>query len=163
MSAKKTTKQSARKAKPTEKAAEGFTKDELAAMKERAKELKAEAQRSSNEDEARAEGEGEVMAKIAEMEGSDRVMAELFYQIVKSTAPELMPRTWYGMPAFAKDGKVLCFYQDAKKFKARYATVGFSDTAHLDDGAMWPTSFALKELTATEEAKIRKLVKKAVS
>jgi uncharacterized protein YdhG (YjbR/CyaY superfamily) len=127
-------------------------------MKERAKELKAEAR--ANKD--RAAGERDVLAKIAEMPKSDRVMAERLHALVKTSAPDLSPRTWYGMPAYAKDGKVLCFFQSAQKFKSRYATLGFSDTANLDKGAMWPTSFALKELTAAEEKKIAALVKKAV-
>ena len=135
------------------KKAKGFTAEERAAMRERAKELKAEAQR--------ADGERAVLAKIAEMQGPDRAMAERLHEIVKASAPALSPKTWYGMPAYAKeDGKVVCFFQSAKKFKSRYATLGFSDEANLDDeGAMWPTSFALKELSATEEAKIGALVK----
>ena len=139
------------------KKAKGFTAEERAAMKERAKELKAEAQR--------ADGERDRLAKIAEMQGSDRAMAERLHEIVKASAPELSPKTWYGMPAYAKeDGKVVCFFQSAKKFNSRYATLGFSDEANLDEeGAMWPTSFALKELSATEEAKISALVKRAVS
>jgi uncharacterized protein YdhG (YjbR/CyaY superfamily) len=131
----------------------GFTPEERAAMKERARELK----RGS------ADGEADVLAKIAEMPQPDRGMAERLHQIVKSAAPELVPRTWYGMPAYAKDGKVVCFFQSASKFKARYATIGFSDTANLDQGAMWPTSFALKKLSGAEEKKIVALVKKAVS
>jgi uncharacterized protein YdhG (YjbR/CyaY superfamily) len=138
---------------------EGFTIEERAAMKERAKELKASARRGAD----RAKGESDVLAKIAEMQESDRAMAERIHAIVKASAPALSPKTWYGMPAYAKDGKVVCFFQSAQKFKARYATFGFNDTANLDEGAMWPTSFALKELTATEEAKISALVKKAVS
>ena len=128
----------------------GFTKEERAAMRERAKELKA------------AGGESEVLAKIAEMPKADRVMAERLHEVVKASAPALTPRTWYGMPAYAKDGKVVCFFQSAHKFKSRYATFGFSDKANLDNGAMWPTSFALKELGAAEEKKIGALVKKAV-
>jgi len=132
-----------------------FTADERAAMKERAKELKAEA--------GKADGESAVLAKIAEMKGSDRAIAKRIHGIVKSAAPELSPKTWYGMPAYAnKDGKVVCFFQSAQKFKSRYATLGFSDQANLDEGAMWPTSFALKALADAEEAKIVKLVKKAV-
>ena len=135
---------------------EGFTDEERAAMRERAKEQKAEAQR--------AEGESAVLAKIAEMQGPDRAMAERLHAIVKASATELSPKTWYGMPAYAnKDGKVVCFFQSAQKFDARYATLGFSDQANLDEGAMWPTSFALKELGAAEEAKIGALVKRAVS
>jgi uncharacterized protein YdhG (YjbR/CyaY superfamily) len=129
-------------------------------MKERAQELKAERRGSRA---AKADGESDVLAKIAEMPKSDRVMAERLHAIVKASAPELAPRTWYGMPAYAKDGKVVCFFQSAHKFKSRYATFGFNDAANLDEGAMWPTSFALKELTATEEARIVELVKKAVS
>src|ERR671920_323192 len=132
------------------KKSEGFTAEERAAMKERAQELKAEAQR--------ADGERAVLAKIAEMEGQDRAMAKRLHEIVKASAPALSPKTWYGMPAYAKDGKVLCFFQSAQKFDSRYATFGFSDKANLDEGGMWPTSFALKELTATEEAKISALV-----
>jgi uncharacterized protein YdhG (YjbR/CyaY superfamily) len=138
----------------------GFTDEERAAMKERAKELKAEARGKK----ARAEGEADLLAKIAEMPKSDRVMAKRLHEIVKATAPDLTPRTWYGMPAYANDdGKVVCFFQSAQKFKSRYATLGFSDKANLDNGAMWPTSFALTELTAAEEKKIGALVKKAVS
>src|SRR3954469_23487827 len=133
----------------------GFTADERAAMRERAKELKAAR--------GRADGEADVLAKIAEMPKSDRVMAERLHGIVKASTPDLAPRTWYGMPAYAKDGKVVCFFQSAQKFKSRYATLGFSDRANLDKGEMWPTSFALKELTPAEEKKIAALVKKAVS
>jgi uncharacterized protein YdhG (YjbR/CyaY superfamily) len=129
-------------------------------MKERARELKAEARRGSRAD--KADGEGDVLAKIAEMPAPDRAMATRLHAIVKASAPALSPRTWYGMPAYARDGKVLCFFQSAHKFKARYATFGFSDEANLDEGAMWATSFALKELTAAEEARIGALVKKAV-
>ena len=128
-------------------------------MKERAQELKAEARRGAD----RAAGEQDLLAKIAEMRGSDRAMAKRLHDIVKASAPALEPKTWYGMPAYAKDGKVVCFFQPAEKFKARYATFGFSDEAQLDKGAMWPTSFALKELSAAEEAKIAALLKKAVS
>jgi uncharacterized protein YdhG (YjbR/CyaY superfamily) len=131
-------------------------------MKERAQELKAEARRGRGAD--KADGERAVLAKIAEMQGPDRAMAERLHEIVKTSAPELSPKTWYGMPAYAdKDGKIVCFFQSAKKFSTRYATLGFSDKANLDEGAMWPTSFALKELSATEEAKIGQLVKRAVS
>ena len=137
----------------------GFTDEEKAAMKERARELKAEAR--ANKD--KAAGENDLLAKIAEMQEPDRSMAERLHAIIKANAPDLSPKTWYGMPAYAKDGKVVCFFQSAQKFNARYATLGFNDTAHLDEGAMWPTSFALKELTATEEARITALVKKAVS
>jgi uncharacterized protein YdhG (YjbR/CyaY superfamily) len=142
-----------------EKKSEGFTAEERAAMRERAKELKAEARANKN----RAEGESAVLAKIAEMPEEDRAMAERLHEIVKAGAPSLLPKTWYGMPAYAKDGKVVCFFQSAEKFGARYATLGFSDKANLDEGAMWPTSFALKELTATEEAEIGALVKRAAS
>jgi uncharacterized protein YdhG (YjbR/CyaY superfamily) len=142
------------------KKSERFTAEERAAMRERAKELKAEERANKN----RAAGERAVLAKIAEMEGQDRAMAERLHEIVKASAPELSPKTWYGMPAYAdKDGKIVCFFQSAKKFSTRYATLGFSDKANLDEGAMWPTSFALKELSATEEAKIGQLVKRAVS
>jgi uncharacterized protein YdhG (YjbR/CyaY superfamily) len=136
------------------KKSEGFTAEERAAMRERAKEQKAEAQK--------ADGERAVLAKIAEMPETDRAMAERLHEIVKASAPELSPKTWYGMPAYANmDGKVLCFFQSAEKFNARYATFGFSDKANLDEGAMWPTSFALKELTAAAEARIGALVKRA--
>jgi uncharacterized protein YdhG (YjbR/CyaY superfamily) len=131
----------------------GFTDEERAAMKERAKELKAD----------EADGERDVLAKIAELQGPDRAMAERLHALIKSNAPELAPRTYYGMPAYAKQGKVVCFFQPAQKFKSRYATLGFNDAANLDDGAMWPTAFALKELTAAEEARIGELVKRAVS
>ena len=141
------------------KKSEGFTAEERAAMKERAKELKAEARADKN----RAEGERAVLAKIAEMPEKDRAMAERLHEIVKASAPALSPKTWYGMPAYAKDGKVVCYFQSAEKFDARYATLGFSDKANLDEGAMWPTSFALKELTAAEGAKIGALVKRAAS
>jgi uncharacterized protein YdhG (YjbR/CyaY superfamily) len=138
------------------KKSEGFTAEERAAMRERARELKAEAQR--------AEGEGAVLAKIAQMQGPDRAMAERLHAVIKASAPSLSPKLWYGMPAYAnKDGKVVCFFQSAEKFDSRYATLGFSDKANLDEGAMWPTSFALKELGAAEEAKIGALVKRAVS
>ncbi|MEW6637104.1 MAG: DUF1801 domain-containing protein [Actinomycetota bacterium] len=133
----------------------GFTAEERAAMRERAREKKAEARR--------ADGERAVLAKIAEMRETDRALAERIHEIVRAVAPELLPRTWYGMPAYAKDGGVVCFFQSAEKFNTRYATLGFSDEANLDEGAMWPTSFALRELTAAEEAKISALVRKAVS
>jgi uncharacterized protein YdhG (YjbR/CyaY superfamily) len=136
-----------------------FTDEEKAAMKERIKELKAEARASKNKEEA----ENAVLEKIAEMPEPDRSMAQRIHAIIKATAPELMPKLWYGMPAYSRNGKVVCFFQSAAKFNARYATLGFDDTANLDDGAMWPISFALKELTAVEEAKISALVKKAVS
>jgi uncharacterized protein YdhG (YjbR/CyaY superfamily) len=131
-----------------------FTDEERAAMKERAKEAK----RAGKKD-----GESDVLAKIAEMPEADRVMAERIHAVVKEAAPELSPKTWYGMPAYAKEGKVVCFFQSAQKFKSRYATLGFSDTANLDKGSMWPTSYALTKLTATAEAEIKKLVKQAVS
>lgn len=137
----------------------GFTAEERDAMKERAKELKAEARPSKN----KGDGEGEVLAKFAEMPAPERAMAERLHEIIKASAPILSPRLWYGMPAYAKGGKVVCFFQSAQKFKTRYATLGFSDTASLDEGEMWPTAFALKKLTATEEARISALVKKAVS
>jgi uncharacterized protein YdhG (YjbR/CyaY superfamily) len=137
----------------------GFTDEERAAMKNRAQELKAEARANKN----RADGERDVLAAIAEMPESDRVMAERIHGIVTANAPALWPKTWYGMPSYARDGKVVCFFQSAQKFTSRYATFGFNDTANLDEGAMWPTSFALKELTAAEEAQIASLVKKAVS
>jgi len=140
------------------KGAQGFTDEERAAMKERAKELKAEARANKN----RAEGESAVLAAIAEMPEPDRVMAERLHAIITSSAPDLWPKTWYGMPAYAQDGKVVCFFQSAHKFNARYATFGFNDTANLDAGAMWPTSFALTALTAAEEASIGALVKQAV-
>jgi uncharacterized protein YdhG (YjbR/CyaY superfamily) len=143
-----------RKAAKKGKSPAGFTAEERAAMRERARELKADARK--------ADGERELLEKIAEMPEADRAMAERLHAIVKKTAPGLAPRTWYGMPAYAKDGKVVCFFQSAEKFKSRYATLGFSDAANLDDGAMWATSFALKELNAAEKAKITALVKKAV-
>jgi uncharacterized protein YdhG (YjbR/CyaY superfamily) len=158
--AKKGTQKSVKSA-AIKKKSTGFTVEERAAMKERARELKGEARRGSGAD--KADGESAVLAKIAEMQGLDRAMAERLHAIIQASAPALLPKTWYGMPAYAKDGKVVCFFQSAQKFKSRYATFGFSDEANLDEGAMWPTSFALKELTASEEAKIRALVKKAVS
>ena len=145
--------------KSTKNSGAGFTAEEKDAMKERAKELKAEAR--ANKD--KAEGENAVLAAIAKMPEPDRAMAKRLHAIVKDSAPTLSPKTWYGMPAYAdKEGKVVCFFQSADKFKARYATFGFNDTANLDDGAMWPTSFALKELTTAAETKIGQLVKKAV-
>jgi hypothetical protein len=137
------------------KASETFTAEERKAMRERAREQKAAARK--------ADGESEVLAKIAEMEGDDRAMAERLHALIKETAPELSPRTWYGMPAYAKDDEVVCFFQNATKFKSRYSTLGFSDKASLDDGAMWPSSYALTKLTRTEEKAIAALVKKAVS
>jgi uncharacterized protein YdhG (YjbR/CyaY superfamily) len=141
--------------KSTQKSAKGLTAEERAALKERLKEEKAEREGKA--------AESDVLAKIAEMPEPDRSMAKRIHAIIKASAPALSPKTWYGMPAYAKDGKVVCFFQSAQKFKSRYATFGFSDEANLDEGAMWPASFALKELTATEEAKIAALVKKAVS
>ena len=138
---------------------QGFTDEERAAMKERAKELKAEARINQK----REEGEKALFEKIAEMEGPDRAMAERIHDIISASAPDLLPKTWYGMPAYAKNGKDGCFFQSAQKFNARYATLGFNDTANLDEGAMWPTAFALKELTPAAEAEISALVKKAVS
>ncbi len=143
----------------SDQASEGFSDEERAAMKERAKELKAEARANKN----KADGERDTLAKIAEMPEPDRSMAQRVHAIIKSSAPILWPKTWYGMPAYAKDGKVVCFFQGADKFKARYATLGFNDAANLDEGNMWPTTFALKELTDVEEARIAELVKKAVS
>jgi uncharacterized protein YdhG (YjbR/CyaY superfamily) len=140
---------------------EGFTDAERAAMKEHGQELKAAARRGPRA--AKADGEGDVLAKIAEMPEPDRAMAERLHAIIKASAPALSPRTWYGMPAYAKDGNVVCFFQPAQKFKTRYATLGFSDKANLDEGAMWPTTYALTELTAAEEARIGALVRKAVS
>jgi uncharacterized protein YdhG (YjbR/CyaY superfamily) len=139
---------------------ETFSAEERAAMKERAEELKAESRRGRGK---KADGESDVLAKIAEMPEPDRSMAQRLHSIIKASAPTLSPKTWYGMPAYARDGKVVCFFTPASKFKERYATFGFNSEANLDDGAMWPTSFALKELTASEEATIRELVKKAVS
>jgi uncharacterized protein YdhG (YjbR/CyaY superfamily) len=143
------------------KKAGAFSDDELAAMKERAAELKAQARGGAKGN--KADGEGELLAKIAEMQGSERAMATRLHALVQANAPALSPKTWYGMPAWAKDGKVVCFFQSAQKFKSRYATFGFSDVANLDEGAMWPTTFALKELTPAEEARIGELLKRAVS
>jgi hypothetical protein len=144
--------------KRPKKASEGFTDEERAAMRERAREAKGAGRRGGNGD-----GDSDVIAKIAEMVEPDREMAERLHALIKAAAPELVPRTWYGMPAYAKDGKVVCFFQSAQKFKTRYATLGFSDKANLDEGAMWPTAYALRELTAAEEARISALVKQAVS
>ncbi len=143
------------------KASKGFTDDERAAMRERAQEAKTAARRGSRA--TKADGESDVLAKIAEMPDHDRAIAERLHAIIMAAAPGLSPRTWYGMPAYAKDGKVICFFQGAHKFKTRYATLGFSDKANLDEGAMWPNAFALKELTAAEEARISALVKRALS
>ena len=151
--------------KDTQKSAKSttaiFTDEERSAMKERIQELKAEARRGPRAD--KADGESAVLAKIAEMPEPDRAMGKRLHAIIKASAPALSPRLWYGMPAYAKDGKVVCYFQNAQKFKTRYATFGFSDTANLDEGDLWPVAFALKELTATEEARIGALVKKAVS
>ena len=140
---------------------EGFTDEERGAMKDRAQEMKAAARRGPRG--AKADGESELLAKIAEMTEPDRVMAERLHAVIKASAPALSPRTWYGMPAYAKDGKIVCFFQPAQKFKTRYATFGFNDPAHLDEGTMWPVAFALTELTAATEARIGELVQKAVS
>jgi uncharacterized protein YdhG (YjbR/CyaY superfamily) len=153
MSAKKDTQKSGKSTTASNKKSKGLTAEERAALKETVQERKA----------GKANDESAVLAKIAEMSEPDRSMAERIHAIIKASAPALSPKTWYGMPAYAKDGKVVCFFQDAAKFKARYATFGFSDEANLDDGAMWPTAFALKESTAAEEARIGELVKKAVS
>jgi uncharacterized protein YdhG (YjbR/CyaY superfamily) len=161
MSAKKATQKSAKSTTAVNKKSKGFTDEERAAMKERAQELKAAARRGPRAD--KADGESDVLAKIAEMPEPDRAMAKRLHAIINANAPALSPKTWYGMPAYARDGKVVCFFQSAQKFNSRYATFGFSDTAKLDEGAMWPTSFALKELTATEETRIAALVKRAVS
>jgi uncharacterized protein YdhG (YjbR/CyaY superfamily) len=158
--AKKDTQTSAKTTTATDQKFEGLTDEERAAMKERTKELKAEARRGPRA--GKADGEREVLAKIAEMPQPDRAMAERLHAIIKASAPALSPKTWYGMPAYAKDGKVVCYFTPASKFKERYATFGFNATANLDEGNMWPTSFALTELTATEEARIGALVKKAV-
>jgi uncharacterized protein YdhG (YjbR/CyaY superfamily) len=159
--AKNGTQKSPKSTTATGKKSKGFTDEERAAMRERAQELKAAAHRGSRA--GKADGENDVLAKIAEMQEPDRAMAKRLHAIIKANAPALSPRTWYGMPAYAKDGNVVCFFQSAQKFKARYATLGFSDKANLDDGHMWPTAFALKELTVAEEARIGALVKKAVS
>jgi len=151
----KDTRKSAKSTTATGKTSKGFSAEERAAMKERAQELKAQ--------ERRADGEEALLAKIAEMPKPDRAMAERLHAIITASAPDLSPKTWYGMPAYAKDDKVVCFFQSAQKFNTRYATFGFNDTANLDDGAMWPTAFALTELTAADEARIGALVKKAVS
>ncbi|MEX0985482.1 MAG: DUF1801 domain-containing protein [Actinomycetota bacterium] len=157
--AKKATKKPAKSTAATSGKSKGFTDEERAAMKARTQELKAEARANQN----RADGERDLLAAIAAMKEPDRAMAKRLHAIVQASAPDLWPKTWYGMPAYAKDGKVVCFFQAAEKFKARYATFGFSDAANLDEGASWPVAFALKGLTAAEEAKIRALVKEAVS
>jgi uncharacterized protein YdhG (YjbR/CyaY superfamily) len=159
--AKKGAPKSAKSTSATVKASKVFTAEERGAMMERAREVKASARTGSRADEA--DGESEVLAKIAEMPAADRAMGKRLHAIIKASAPALSPRTWYGMPAYAKDGKVVCHFQSAQKFKTRYATFGFSDEANLDEGGLWPVAFALKELTAAEEARISALVKKAVS
>jgi len=161
MSPQKDTRKSAKSTTATNKKFTGFTDEERAAMKERVQEMKTSAGRGPRAD--KADGESAVLAKIAEMREPDRTMAKRLHAIIKARAPALSPKTWYGMPAYAEDGEVVCFFQPAQKFKTRYATFGFSDAANLDEGAMWPVAFALKELTATEEARISTLVKKAVS
>jgi len=158
MSPKKDTQKSARSTAATGKPSKGFSEGERAAMKERAQELKAEARANKN----KADGESDVLAKFAEMPEPDRAIAKRLHAIITAAAPSLSPKTWYGMPAYARDGKVVCFFQSGQKFNARYATLGFSDTANLDRGAMWPTAFALTELTAVEEARISALVRQAV-
>ena len=157
----KETQKSAKSTTAKSKTSPGFTAEERAAMKDHAQELKTAARRGPRA--AKADGESDVLAKIAEMAEPDRVMAERIHAIIMASAPDLSPKTWYGMPAYAKDGKIVCFFQPARKFKTRYATLGFNDPAQLDDGAMWPTAFALTELTADDEARIGALVKKAVS
>ena len=157
----KDTEKSATSTTATGKTYEGFTAEERAAMKDRAQELKATGRRRSRA--AKADEESDVLAKIAEMQPPDRALAERLHALIKASAPDLSPTLWYGMPAYAKDGKMICFFQTAQKFKTRYATLGFSDKANLDEGAMWPTSYALKELTDAEEARISALVKKAMS
>jgi uncharacterized protein YdhG (YjbR/CyaY superfamily) len=161
MSAKKATQESAKSTTAIDKKSKGFTDEERAAMKERAQELKGEARRGARAD--KVDGESAVLVKIAEMPKPDRAMAKRLHAIITASAPALSPRTWYGMPAYAKDGKVVCYFQGAHKFKSKYATFGFNDEANLDEGTMWPTSFALTKLTAANEARIGALVKKAVS
>jgi uncharacterized protein YdhG (YjbR/CyaY superfamily) len=156
---RKSTQRSAKSRKATTSKSTGFSAEERAAVKERARELKAEARAKQD----RAAGERDVLAKIAEMKGSDRAMAKRLHAIIKANAPVLAPKTWYGMPAYAKNGDVVCFFTAAQKFNSRYATFGFNDAANLDEGAMWATSFALRELTDAEEARIAELVRKAVS
>jgi len=153
--AKKATQKSAKRTTAIGKTSKGFTSEERGAIKDRVRELKAAADE--------AEGESAVLAKIAELPGPDRALGERLHAIIKASAPALSPRLWYGMPAYARDGKIVCFFQSAQKFKTRYATLGFNEAAHLDEGAMWPVAFALKALTAAEEARIGALVKKAVS
>ena len=147
------------KPKPSSSAKKTFTQEERAAIQERAREVKAEERRAAD----KAGGESELLAKIAEMQESDRALAKRIHAVVKASAPDLTPTTWYGMPAYSKNGKVVCFFQSAQKFKTRYATFGFSDRAKLDEGNMWPIAFALTKLTAADEARIGALVKKAVS
>jgi uncharacterized protein YdhG (YjbR/CyaY superfamily) len=159
MSPKKEMQESARSTTASNKKSKRFTDEEQAAMKARAQELKAEARANKN----KADGETDVLAAIAAMPEPDRAMAKRLHEIIKACAPALSPKTWYGMPAYARDGQVVCFFQSAQKFKTRYASLGFSDAANLDEGALWPVAFALKELTAAEEARIVALVKKAVS
>ncbi len=161
MSPKKEPRKSATSTTATDRKSKGFTAEERAAMKERAQELRAEARRGPRA--GKADGESDVLAKIAAMPEPDRAMAKRLHALITASAPALSPKAWYGMPAYAKDGKVVCFFQSAQKFKSRYATFGFSDHANLDEGAMWPTAFALQELTAAAEARIGALVKKAVS
>jgi uncharacterized protein YdhG (YjbR/CyaY superfamily) len=161
MKSKKETRKPAKSAAVTTNPVKGFTDEERAAAKERVQELKTEASRGPRA--KKADGEADVFAKIAEMPDEDRAMAERLHAIVKASASALSPRTWYGMPAYARDGNVVCFFQSSHKFKARYATFGFSDKAHLDEGTMWPVAFALKKLTPTDEATIAALVKRAAS
>ena len=156
---KKSVKESAKSAAGADKKSGGFSDEERAAMRERAKEQKAEARLNKN----RAEGESAALAAIAEMSEPDRAMAQRLHEIITASAPGLWPKTWYGMPAYAKDGKIVCFFQPAQKFNTRYATLGFNDAANIDEGVMWPTAYALKELSAAEEARIGELVKRAVS
>jgi hypothetical protein len=157
----KDTKKSAKSVPQSNRRSTGFTDEERGAMKERVQELKTAGRRGPRAD--KADGESDLLAKIAEMPERDRAMGKRLHAVIKSSAPGLTPRTWYGMPAYAKDGKVVCFFQSAQKFKTRYATLGFSDAANLDEGAMWPTAFALTKLTPEDEARIGALVKKAVS
>ena len=159
MGTKKDTEKSAKSTTAIDKKAKGFTDEEKAAMKNRAQELKAEARANKNKE----EGESAALAAIAAMQEPDRSMAKRIHAIIKDSAPALLPKTWYGMPAYAKDGNVVCFFQTAQKFNTRYSTFGFNDSANLDEGSMWPVAFALKKLTATEEARIAALVKKAAS
>lgn len=155
----KDTKKPARSTAAVDTSSEGFTDEERAAMKERAQELRTSARRGSRAE--KADDEGAVLAKIAEMPESDRAMGERLHAIIKASAPALSPKLWYGMPAYAKDGKVVCFFQSSQKFKTRYATLGFNDSANLDEGTMWPTAFALTKLTAADEARIGALVERA--